>query len=89
MNESGDSAPHLFSLPTGPDSGMCIYICLINVDLMVGLFSVPQEFRAFAILGTMHKPQAAALVSLMEAKRLQVPPTASRATELMEGPYLS
>ena len=56
---------------------------------MVGLFSVPQEFRAFAILGTMHKPQAAALVSLMEAKRLQVPPTASRATELMEGPYLS
>ena len=56
---------------------------------MMGLFSVPQEFRVFAILGAMHKPQAAALVSLMEAERLQAPPDASRFTELMEGPYLS
>ena len=55
----------------------------------MGLFSVLQEFRAFTILGAMHKPQAAALVSLMEAERLQVPPAASRVTELMEGPYLS
>ena len=55
----------------------------------MGLFSVLQEFRGFTILGAMHKSQAAALVSLMEAERLQAPPATSRVTELMEGPYLS
>lgn len=37
----------------------------------------------------MHKPHAAALVSPMEAERLQIAPAASGATELMEGPYLN